>query len=155
MTQAREFWPKVDTRRLLDLQNKGWRLEPNLHFSFIATHLHWANTPLEVNEYIELWKSREMEIDSLYRDDTGSYRHNWDCLVAKSLISPDDIEPLEEKTTRTNRERISMSPGLGISYTWSAKQAAQLDRDGAFVDEVKERISEATETWGEVPDFCR
>ena len=155
MTQAHEFWPKVDTRSLLALQNRGWELEPNLHFSFIATHLYWANTPLEVNEYIELWKSDEMEIATLYRDDAGSYRYNWDRLVAAGLISPDDVEPLEKKTTETKRCRISMSPGLGISYTWSEKQASQLDRDDAFVQEVKERIREATETWGEVPNFCR
>ena len=155
MTQAKEFWQKVDAERLLELRDRGWSLKPNLHFSFMATHLYRANTSLTVDEYIELWKSGEMEIVSLYRDDAGSYRHNWDCLVAKGLISPDDIEPLEEVTTRTNRDRISMSPGLGISYTWLAKQAAQLDRDGALVDEVKERIREVTETWGEVPDFCQ
>ena len=155
MTQAKEFWRKVDAEKLLELRDKGWRLEPNLHFSFMATNLYWATTPLAVNEYVEFWKSGEMEIVSLYRDNADSYRHNWDCLVAKRLISLDDVEPLEEKTTRTNRCRISMSPGLGISYTWSAEQAAQLDRDGAFVREVKERIREATETWGEVPDFCR
>ena len=155
MTQAREFWPRVDAERLLKLQDKGWELCPNLHFSFAQTHLYWANTPLAVNEYIEFWKSGEMEIESLYRDDTGSYRHNWDCLVAISLISPDDVEPLEEKTTKKKYPQISMSPGLSISYTWSAKQAAQFDRDGTFVREVKERIREVTETWGEVPDFCR
>ena len=156
MTQAREFWPKVDADRLLALQDqdKGWYLDPNLHFSFISTHLHWADTPLAVSDYIEFWKSGKMEIESLYRDDAGSYRHNWDRLVAKSLISRDDVEQLEGKTTQTNRGRISMSPGLGISYTWPAVQASQLDRDGAFVCEVKERIREATETWGEVPDFC-
>lgn len=154
MTQAKEFWQKVDAERLLELRDRGWCLKPNLHFSFMATHLYWANTSL-TDEYIELWKSGEMEIVSLYRDDAGSYRHNWDCLVAKGLISPDDIEPLEEVTTRTNRDRISMSPGLGISYTWLAKQAAQLDRDGTFVREVKERIREGTETWDEVPDFCQ
>ena len=155
MTQAKEFWRKVDAKKLLGLQDKGWFLKPNLHFSFIATNLYWANTSLAVDEYIELWKSGEMGIVSLYRDDAGSYRHNWDCLVAKGLISSDDIEPLEEVTTRTNRDRISMSPGLGISYEWSAKEAAQLDRDGTFVREVKERICEATETWGEAPDFCQ
>ena len=48
-----------------------------------------------------------------------------------------------------------MSPGLSISYTWLAKQAAELDRDGPFVYEVKERIREVTETWGEVPEFCQ
>ena len=156
MEQARAFWPKVDTKRLLDLPNKDWDLEPNLRFYFITTKLHRANTSLSsVDEYIELWKSGEIEIIALWPDDSGSYLHNWDWLVAKSLISPDDLEPLEEVTTLTDRDRISMSPGLGISYTWSAEQAAQLDLDDAFVREVKERIREVTETWGEVPDFCR
>ena len=157
MTQARKFWPKVGADRLLTLlvQDKDWRLKPNLHFSYIRRHLSTKpTTSLGVDVYIELWKSGEMEIVSLYRDDADSYRHNWDFLVSKGLVSPDDVEPLEEETTLTNRHRISMSPGLGISYTWSAKRAAQLDRDGAFVREVKERIREAAETWGEVPDFC-
>lgn len=155
MTQARELWLRVDAERLLELQDKDWNLRPNLHFSFAQTHLYWANTPLAVNEYIELWKSGEMEILSLLRDDSDSFRHNWDRLVAKGLISPDDVEPLEEKTTKKKYPQISMSPGLAISYEWSAKQAVQLDRDDAFVREVKERIREVTETWGEVPDFCR
>ena len=40
MEQARAFWPKVDTKRLLDLPNKDWDLEPNLRFYFITTKLH-------------------------------------------------------------------------------------------------------------------
>ena len=156
MTQAREFRSNVNAGRLLALQqqNTGWRLKPKLNFSYIATHLHRANTLLAVSDYIEFWKSGKMEIESLCRDNAGSYRHNWDLLVAKGLISRDDVEPLDGKTTQTNRDLIYMSPGLDISYTWSAVRASQLDRDGAFVCEVKERIREATETWGEVPDFC-
>ena len=80
---------------------------------------------------------------------------DWDRLIAKSLISTEDVRPLQEGSTETNRNWISMSPGLGVSYPWSAERAKQLDRDGAFVREVKERIREGTETWGEVPDFCR
>ena len=155
MAQAREFWRKVDAKRLLALQAKDWLLAPNLHFSYIRGHMYWAKTPLAVNEYIELWKSGRMEIASLYRDDSGDYRHNWESLVAKRLISPEDVTPLQEVTTETKRDRIFMSPGLSISYTWLAKQAAQFDRDGTFVCEAKERIREATETWGEVPEFCR
>lgn len=154
MTQAQKFWSKVDAKKLLALRNKDWRLVPNLLFR------HWSNrceatTSLVVNDYVRLWSSGEMEIVSLWPDDSGSYCHNWDCLVAKSLISPDDVESIEAVRTEKNDPWISMSPGLGISYTWSAKQAAQLDRDGTFVREVKDRICEATETWSEVPEFCR
>ena len=153
MTQAQEFWSKVDAERLLELQNKDWYLVQNLHFSH-RNYRHWVTTPLSVDEYIELWKSGEMEIAALWPDDSGSYLHNWNWLVAKRLISPDDVEPLEKKTTETNYPWFAMSPGLGIGYEWSAEQAVQLDRDDAFVREVKERIREVTETWGEVPDFC-
>ena len=155
MAQAREFWPKVDAKRLLEMKDKGWLLKPNLHFSFIATHLHWAYTELAVNEYIELWKSGKMEILALHPDDSGDYRHNWDSLLAQKLISSEDVKPLQKVSTETRRKRISMSPGLLVSYRWSAEQAVQLDRDGAFTREVKERIREATETWDEVPEFCR
>ena len=155
MVQAREFWRKVDARRLRTLQAKDWLLDSNMHFSFMASHLHWAETPLAVDDYIGLWKSGEIEIAFLCRDDSGDYRHNWDRLISKGLVSPEDVSPLQELTTKTKRNRISMSPGLSLSYSWSAERARQLDRDGSFTQEVKERIREATETWGEVPDFCR
>ena len=156
MTQAREFWSKVDAKRLLELHDKGkgWELWPNLHFSH-RNYRHRVTTPLSVDEYIKFWKSNEIEIATLRPDDSASYLHNWNRLVAKRLISPDDVEPLEKKTTETNYPWFAMSPGLSISYEWSAKQAVQLDQDDAFVREVKERIREVTKTWGEVPDFCR
>ena len=154
MVQAREFWGKVDAKRLLDLEDQGWLLKPNMHFSFIATHLHWAYTELAVNEYIELWKSDTMQIRTLYPDDSGDYLHNWDSLFAQKLICSEDVKRLQVVSTDTSRNRISMSPGLSVSYSWSAEQAVQLDRDGTFVGEVRERIREATETWGEIPEFC-
>ena len=154
MTQAREFWLRVDAKRLLELEDKGWELWPNLHFSH-RNYRHRVTTPLSVDEYIKFWKSNEIEIATLRPDDSASYLHNWNRLVAKRLISPDDVEPLEKKTTETNYPWFAMSPGLSISYEWSAKQAVQLDQDDAFVREVKERIREVTKTWGEVPDFCR
>lgn len=155
MAQAREFWRNVDAMRLLELEDQGWLLKPNLHFSFRTTHLHWAYTGLAVSEYIELWKSGKMKICSLYPDDSGDYRHNWDSLRAQKLISSENVKRLQRVSTETNRKRISMSPGLSVSYRWSAEQADQLDRDGTFVREVKERIREVTETWGEVPEFCK
>lgn len=155
MAQAREFWRKVDVKMLSELKDKGWLLKANLHFSFMATHLHGAYTELAVNEYIALWKSGKMEISTLYPDDSGDYRHNWDNLLARKLISSNDVKRLQEVSTETNRQRIFMSPGLLVSFRWSAEQAVQLDRDATFVREVKERIYEATETWGEIPEFCK
>ena len=154
MSQAAIFWQKVDAKNLLALQEKGWRLKPNLHFSFMATNLYWPNTLLNVSDYIQFWKSGRMEIAALYPN-SGSFRHNWEKLIAYGLISPADVEQLEEVSTQTKRDRISMSPGLGVCYTWPAELAARLDQNGDFTQEVKRRIGEATETWSEVPGFCK
>ena len=155
MEQAHPFWEKVDTGRLLTLQEEGWRLEPNLCFVYISPLPVWPNTQLSVEQYIDYWTVHyEEEIASRHPDDAGSFRHNWEQLVQSGLISDADVEPLEEVSTGTNRSYISMSPGLGVCYTWPAKKAVELDRSRIFTDEVKKKIREATETWGEVPGFC-
>ena len=155
MAQACKFWKKVDTDKLLALQEKSWQLKPNLHFFYAGTHLHWATTMLTLNDYIEYWKSHyEEKVVSLYPE-AGSFLPHWKQLVQGDLISEDDVEPLEKVSTQTNRPYISMSPGLGVCFTFSAERAIQLDRNENFSQEVKLRIGEATETWGEVPGFCK
>lgn len=155
MQQARNFWKKVDTDKLLALQQKDWRILRNLHFSYAGTHLAWATTTLTVSDYIKYWKSNHEEKIISFYPDVGSFRHNWEQLIADGLISQADVTPLEEVSTQTKRDYISMSPGLGVCYTWPEKLASQFDLNGDFIKEVKQRIREATETWGEVPGFCQ
>ncbi len=154
MAQAREFWNMVNTNMLFALEEKGWKLKPNLHFSYRQTHLVWATTTLSVNDYIEFWRSHRQERIVSFYPDARSFLHHWERLIENGQISPADVEPLERKSTQTKRDRISMSPGLGVCYTWPAKKAVELDRSRIFTDEVKKKIREATETWGEVPGFC-
>ena len=156
MAQAREFWRLVNAAKLKALgKSKSWEVQPNLHFSRIQRHFHWAESQLTVEEYIDYWKdSHEQEIQSCYRSPSGSFRHQWEALSRRGLISSDDVEKLDQQTTPTNYRRISMSPGLAVQYMWSRSEAEVLDARGAFAEEVRRRIREATETWGEIPRFC-
>ena len=107
------------------------------------------------DQYIDYWKdSHEREILSCYRGPSGSFRPQWEALSRRGLISSNDVEKLDQQTTPTNHRGISMSPGLAIQYTWSRAEAEVLDARGAFAKEVRRRIREATETWGETPRFC-
>ena len=159
MAQARAFWPRVNPERLKALKSKSWKVRPNLHFSRIQRHFHWADwkeSRKKVDEYIDYWKdSHEQEIQSCYRDaSSNSFRHEWEALLRQGFISADDVEKLDQQTTPTKHDRISMSPGLGLEYAWSRAEAERLDAQGAFAEEVRRRIREATETWGEIPQFC-
>ncbi|MXW37668.1 MAG: hypothetical protein F4Z65_05315 [Acidobacteria bacterium] len=157
MTQARNLWPKVNAAKLKALErSEQWEVKPNLHFSKIQRHFHWAVSQLTVAEYAAYWKeNHEQKIRSCYRDpSSGSFRHEWEGLFRRRLISADDVEELDQQTAPTNHDRISMSPGLSVLYTWSRSEAEKLDARGDFADEVRQRIREATETWGEVLPFC-
>ena len=156
MRQARAFWRRVDTKKLKELQGSGWRLSPNLHFSFMQRHLFWANTPISTDQYIDLWEPKGSEkIESHWRDQSNSFRSGWEELHRKGLIAEDDIKKLDDRTSPKMYQRISMSPGLRVQYRWWAAEAERRDAEGSVAAEVKRRIREATETWGEVPAFCR
>ena len=159
MTQARALWPQMNVVRLKALgRPKSWEVSPNLHFSKIQRHFHWADwteSRLKTDEYIDYWKGRhEREIRSCLPDESKSFRHHWEALYGQGLISAADVETLDEQTSGTNYPRISMAPGLSVQYTWSRSEAERLDARGAFAEEVRRRIREATETWGEILPFC-
>ena len=157
MRQAREFWPRVNAAKLRALAASAhWNIRPNLHFSKYQLHFYWAKSHMTVAEYINYWKNCDpwQEIRSCWPDSAGSFRHEYEQLARRGLISPDDVEPLDQQTTPTNYPRISMSPGLAIEYAWRRSDADRLDAHGEFVGEVRQRIREATETWGEIPPFC-
>lgn len=156
MAQARAFWPRVRAEKLRALISKSWKVQPNLHFSRIQRHFHWAESGLDTADYLDYWKkNHERKIQSCYPDEIRNFRHNWKALLERRLISAADVETLDEQTSGTNYSRISMSPGLAIEYWWSRAEAARLDAStGAFAEEVRRRIREATETWGEIPPFC-
>ena len=158
MAQAREFWPRVNAPLLKALgRSKSWAVKPNLHFSRIQRHFHWAEPQLKVDEYIDYWKDgHEQDIRSCYRDASSKgFRHEWEALFRRRLISLDDVEQLDRQTTPTNHDRISMSPGLSVQYMWSRPEAERLDACGTFAEDVRLRIRDATETWGEILPFCK
>lgn len=157
MTQARMLWPIANVAKLRALDSSaGWEVKPNLHFSKIQRHFHWAETQLTLSEYAAYWKENHgQEIRPCHRHPSSkSFRHEWQALFRRGLISDDDVEELDQQTTPTNYGRILMAPGLSIQYIWSRSEAERLDARGDFTDDVRRRIREATETWGEVLPFC-
>ncbi len=151
MAQARAFWPRVDTAKLETLsKQESWSVKPNLQFSRIQRHFYWApSEDMTLGEYLTYWKDRHQEIRSCRRDAAGSFRHEWERLAREKLIAEQEIDELDEQTTPTGYRQISMSPGLRVEYQWPLKDAERLDRTGTFTEAVRERIREATETWGE------
>lgn len=152
LRQAREFFDHVDRDAFLALQSNGWGVEPNMHFSFMATNLVWATTELALEEYFDFWHSKKREIDQIKRGSAG-FDADFQELLSLRLISQPDLAALTEKFTSTKRNSINICPGFEVSFAWEKKQAEQLDSEGRFTETVRSRITEVLPTWGQTfPD---
>jgi hypothetical protein len=147
--QARKFFENVHRDEFLGLEEKGWIIEPNLHFAFMAKHLCWAKgTRLSIRDYFEYWRG-EGEIGQIQRDLSG-FQELFQQLQVDGMISPSDIAQLERHFTNTARQSINICPGFRVSFSWSKSEAERIDsHQGRFKEIVSSRILEALKTWGQ------
>ena len=147
--QARRFFENVRVDEFLVLEEKGWIIEPNLHFAFMAKHLCWAKgTTVSNRDYFEYWHG-EGEIGQIQRDPAG-FKALFQQLQEDGMISPSDTAQLEKHFTNTARQSINICPGFRVSFSWSKSEAERIDvqRD-RFSGIARSRILEALVTWGQ------
>jgi hypothetical protein len=149
--QARKFFENVQKGEFFGLEEKGWIIEPNLHFAFMNKHLYWAKgTSVGIRDFFEYW-SGEDEIGQLTRKpdptDFQEYFQQW---LDDGMISTSDIAQLDKHFTTTARQSINPCPGFRVSFSWSKTEAERIDsQQGRFREIVRAQISEALKTWGQ------
>ncbi len=147
VTQARALYESLNTDALRNLTNRGWNIDPNLHFSHIQKHLYWANTPLDLEAYINFWEQNPQKISQVNRD-SSDFRDFFRQLLQLELISRKDVSGLEENFTETERSYLRTCPGLSCIYRWNREDALRLDdSEDTFIDEVRQKITILLETW--------
>ena len=149
MTQAREFLNKLRKKEFLGLQEKGWKIVPDLHLSFRATNIA-TRTKKSLEEYILYWQTEKRLISQVHR---SNFITLFQELKDKNLISEEDIPKLEEQFINSKRQTLNICPGLALYYSWSKPKAIELDSQDRFEEELRFRIQEAIVTWGQQPKF--
>lgn len=148
MNQAREFYSRIDTQQLKNMISiPDWDIKPNMHFSFIATHLCWANTNLSVKDYAEYWKKNSSGI-AQYSRENGTFRNLFNKLLNDNLISQSDLQCLEDNFEKTKRENINICPGIGFRYQWTKEEACRLDSENELEAEITKRINAVFSVFG-------
>lgn len=149
MTQAREFLNKLRKKEFLGLQEKGWKIAPDLHLSFRAANIA-TRTKKSLEEYILYWQTEKRLISQVQRN---NFITLFQKLKDENLISEEDIPKLEEQFINSKRQTLNICPGLALYYSWSKPKAIELDSQDRFEEEVRFRIQEAIVTWGLQPKF--
>jgi len=149
MSQARRLYKALDRERVDRLLKAGWKVTTNFHLSFMARNLVRTNTQMSVVEYVDYWVKHQGDLQQVSRERFASF---FDHLVNEGLAVPEDRSEFERRFLNTERQRLNVCPGLGVSRQWTLEEAAELDDAGRFVNAVRLRIEEALATWdGRLP----
>lgn len=151
VSQARIFFQEVDREAFLGLAKTGWHIKPNLHFSFVSTHLVWAEMAIEPEAYFDLWSSGKVRPGQVGAEGM-EYRAVCADLKALGLIGERDQIELDNHFRDTSRSTMNVIPGFIVTRTWDKVDALRLDSSGAFEHECLERINQALSTWGQKLD---
>jgi len=149
ITQARDFYTRMDPTQFIELQNKRWNLSPNMHFSFAATNLVTVkDTGISPQDYLKFWRSHVEAIHQVELGGAGRDAYFRD-LLASNIIGQDDLVELDKTFFSTKRSVLNPCPGFCVSLSWPLEEASQLDASGGFRSAVIERMNEALQTWGQ------
>ena len=149
LSQAREFYGRPQAvPRLRDLRDRGWEIETNFHFGYMAQGLVWTWGDLSVDRYLDLWSREIDETGQVKRQDWDEY---WDWLVSEGIASAEHHESFERDFIDTQRQEATPRPGLRIYRIWPLVEAEQLDEGRRFVDAVSAALAEALEALDETP----
>jgi hypothetical protein len=144
VTQARDFFHGLDETAFFGLQRNGWQLKPNLHFAFIQRHIHWAETRLEIGEYIRYWRELQNTIRQYRREEFGAL---FDGLRRDGLISDHDLGVLRQQFIDTNKPSINVCPGVQVHHEWDRSEAMRLDGPAQLRRDVLRLVEAALAAW--------
>ena len=143
VTQARCFFDAVDKEAFLSL--KDWEVKPNLHFSFMGTHLVWAETALGTREYFDHFSERSSYGQRLAdRDRLSPLANQWE---HEGLISSADRMKIEDEFINTNRPNINVVPGFYVYREWNLDTVIELEKRGELKEYIINALAAPLATW--------
>lgn len=163
VNQAREFYRRVKLDALTELIQSpeslpGWRMETNFHFGFMQQNLYyptWQNMDegtaglhLDSMGYMKYWQRHQKDIRQ-YSKAKSEIETLFQNLYNNALVSDEDIKHLRALYLETNRHHINLCPGMFFLYRWPRKNADNLDDLNEFVADVKKRLQEILNCWGQ------
>jgi len=139
--QAKNFYDLIDLEDIKNLQDKGWGLRSILHFSYIGTHLVYADETNEGTknplEYIKYWKKLNSE-EKIKQYQESEFNELIKKLIEDNMISKRGKEKIEEEFIDTGRDHINLAPGINMTYEIPIEEAVKMDEEDSLVPKIKD-----------------
>ncbi len=141
--QARRFYDAVDKADFLSL--KEWKVEPNLHFSFVSRHLIWAETDWETRKYLDHF-SDTSSYGQMDRDRLLPLVEQWE---RAGLIRSKGRDEIKDEFKKTRRQSLNVVPGFSVSREWELDTVIELEEQGKLEACVIDALATPLATWAE------
>jgi hypothetical protein len=143
----------VNKGAFFGLKERGWLLEPNLHFSYMYTNLVWTQD-CAFRRYFDYWMAHQDKICKVERG-ASAFKTLFSHLLDIKQITGKQLKELEKAFAKTKRDHVNVCPGFLARYYWDIGAACAMNDDGKLVDEVRSRVKEALATWGQELPHCK
>lgn len=146
MNQARHFYSSVNPKRVMQLAQQRWIIEPNFHLAFRSSNLVRTEGFCTLKDYLEYWieKVKRGTLRQLPREDWDNY---FDTLKEASMLTQQDDQKIRDKIIDTGMQKINVCPGISFWFQWSQAEAVELDNRRMFVTSFKEKVEDCISTW--------
>ncbi|MFW6026823.1 MAG: DUF6544 family protein, partial [Candidatus Woesearchaeota archaeon] len=134
MKQASVFYKNVNTQLLIKLVDEGWSVNPLLHFSYIGTHLVYADADIHIDDYVYFWVKNSDKIQQ-YKE--NGFNILYVDLIHSNMITETDKIKLIKKFNNTKRNHINVAPGIKLVYKLLIEEAEKLEREGQLLVELR------------------
>lgn len=115
IAQCNALYGKDRDRMIPDLENLGWGITTNFHFSFMTQNILWTKSSGPIEDYVRFWRSQYMQ--SKIRQ---YKRREWpwmlDFLEASGNVDSDSREEFYAKIEQKNYTTIKICPGIQIKH---------------------------------------
>lgn len=146
--QARRFYDQMTSDGTTSLDQEGWEITLNLHFSFGGTQLVHHHSQIPALDYYTTWRNKVIRFGQ-YSTDPKEFNQLMDELISHGLIGEQQLDELKEKFLYTKRQHINVIPGFGLIYSMSSDKALRLDNANQLEDVILQQFETALNTWGE------
>jgi hypothetical protein len=151
--KAKLLYNALDVQRICPLQKNGWQVKPNFHLAFRSDNLVHCKGTMPLLDYIAFWQENQDLIHQMPCGPESEVRELFkkyvELLARKGIISDDEKPAIFKVTVESNHTKINVCPGISLFYRWEMCNAVGLDRRDLFVAEVRARLQEAFDAWGQ------
>ncbi|SHI71838.1 hypothetical protein SAMN02745751_00891 [Dethiosulfatibacter aminovorans DSM 17477] len=147
LSTAYTTYENLDLNGLFELRNKGYEISKNIIIQHENETLLIFKGDLFLEEYLRFWKNEYKIIEEHKITDLIEII---DTLKNRHILLPEENAKIKELVSNNNYEKLSISPGFLVKYTWNSKTAKVLDKINQFNEDFESKVSDVFEVIGNV-----